>query len=107
MESPGRHPPMDERLRKRRQSVRWQRGRGRRTVLLLGALVVCSTVAFLWLRSSDVFDVRRITATGIGTITQDQLAEITSPALGESLLSLSTDGMWRPSRRCPTWSRHG
>ncbi len=85
------HPPMDERLRKRRQSVRWQRGRGRRTVLLLAALVVCSTVAFLCLRSTDVFDVRRIIATGTDTITQDQLAQITSPAVGESLLALSTD----------------
>ena len=90
---PRSDPPMDERLRKRRQSVRWQRGRGRRTVLLLAALVVCTTVAFLWLRSTDVFDVRRITATGIGTITQEQLAQITSPAIGESLLSLSTDGI--------------
>ena len=81
---------MDDRIRKRRRSVRWERGRGRRTILLLVGLLLCSTVAFLWLRSTDVFAVRRVTATGAERVTREQLVAATSSTMGESLLSVST-----------------
>ena len=81
---------MDDRIRKRRRSVRWQRGRGRRTLLLLVGLLLCSTAAFLWLRSTDVFDVQRVTASGAERVTREQLVAATSSTMGESLLSLST-----------------
>lgn len=81
---------MDERIRKRRRSVSWERSRGRRTALFLAALVLCSLIAFLWLRSTDAFAVTRISASGTEQITREQLADLTSSAMGQSLLSLST-----------------
>lgn len=81
---------MDDKIRKRRRSVRWERSRGRRTALFLAALLLCSAVAFLWLRSTDVFAVKRVTATGTDRITEQRLTEITAPIMGQSLLSLST-----------------
>jgi cell division septal protein FtsQ len=84
---------MDDRLRQRRRSVRWERKRGRRTALFLVGLLLCCVVAFLWLRSTDVFAVKRIIATGADQINTEQLASITSGTIGKSLLSLSTDGV--------------
>ncbi len=77
-------------MRRRRRSVRWERSRGRRTALFLAGLLMCSLVAFLWLRSTDVFAVQRITAVGTDQITEEQLASMTSGVMGKSLLSLST-----------------
>lgn len=78
-------------MRNRRRSVSWERSRGRRTALFLAGLVLCSVVAFLWLRSTDVFAVQRITATGAEQVTEEQLASITSLAIGKSLLSFSSE----------------
>jgi cell division protein FtsQ len=61
--------------------------------LFLAGLLLCSVAAFLVLRSTDVFAVKRVTVSGTEKITKEQLAGITSGTLGESLLSLSTDGM--------------
>ncbi len=83
-------PPMDDRIRRRRESVRRERRRGRRTALFLLALLLCSLGAFLVLRSTDVFAVRRIAATGTARITEEQIASVTSWVMGKSLLSLST-----------------
>ena len=86
-------PPMDDRLLRRRRSVRWERSRGRRAALFLAALLLCCLIAFLCLRATDVFAVTRVTVTGTDKITREQLASITAGAMGESLLSLSTVGM--------------
>jgi cell division protein FtsQ len=82
---------MDEKIRRRRRSVKWERSRGRRTVLFLAGLLLCAVVAFLVLRSTDVFAVKRITATGTEKVTEEQIASVASDSLGHSLLSLSTD----------------
>jgi len=81
---------MDERIRKRRRSVRWERGRGRRAALFLVALALCCVGAFLWLRSTDVFAVMRVEATGAQQVTREQLAAVTSGVMGKSMLSIST-----------------
>ena len=69
---------MDERIRSRRRSVRLERRRGRRTVLFLAGLLLCCVAAFLVLRSTDVFAVKRVTVSGTDKITKDQIAGITS-----------------------------
>jgi cell division septal protein FtsQ len=73
--------------------VKWERGRGRRTLVYLIVLGLCAIVAFLWLRSTDVFDVRVVTARGTEHITKGEIASITSEVMGESLLSVSTDAI--------------
>jgi cell division septal protein FtsQ len=97
----GSPPPMDDRMRKRRRSVRWERSRGRRTTLFLVGLLLCSVVAFLVLRSTDVFAVKRVTASGSEQITREQIASITSEAMGKNLLSLSTDGIKKALLQLP------
>lgn len=59
--------------------------------MLIAVLVIAAAVLFLWLRSSDVFAVRRITATAPQSVTQEELSQATLGALGVSLLRLSTD----------------
>ena len=56
-------------------------------------LLLSSAVAFFWLRSTDIFDVRVIAATGAERITKGQVADITSEVVGESLLSISTEAI--------------
>jgi len=81
---------MDEKIRGRRRSVRIERRRRRRTLAFLVVLLLCAVGLFLWLRSSDVFAVKRITATGAERVSTGQIAEVTSGVVGDSLLSLST-----------------
>ncbi len=82
--------PMDERIRRRRRSVRLERRRGHRTALLLLGVLLCSAAAFLVLRSTDVFAVKRITATGADQVTEEQIASVTAGVMGRSLLTIST-----------------
>jgi cell division septal protein FtsQ len=81
---------MNEKIRGRRRSVRRERGRRRRTLAVLVILVLCVVALYVWLRSSDVFAVERITATGAERVTKGQIARATTEAVGVSLLSLST-----------------
>ncbi|OFW61034.1 MAG: hypothetical protein A2133_04505 [Actinobacteria bacterium RBG_16_64_13] len=53
-------------------------------------LVIAAVALFLWLRSSDVFAVKRITATATARVSLQEISEATSQALGVSLLRLST-----------------
>lgn len=82
--------PMDERIRRRRRSVKWERGRGRRTALFLASVMVLGVVAFFSLRSTDVFAVKRIVAVGADQVTREQIEDLTRGVMGESMLSLST-----------------
>ena len=61
--------------------------------MFLVVLVLCALAAFLSLRSTDVFSVERVTATGAEQTARGQIAAITSGVVGESLLSLSTDAV--------------
>lgn len=81
---------MDDRIRDRRRSVNRERGRRRGGLVLVAVLLVVAAVLFLWLRSSDVFAVKRVTATATQRATEQQISGLTSEALGGSLLSLST-----------------
>ena len=81
---------MDDRIRDRRRSIIRQQGRKRGSLVFIAVLVVAAAVLFVWLRSSDVFAVRRITATATASVTQSQISEATSGALGVSLLRVST-----------------
>jgi cell division protein FtsQ len=81
---------MDDRIRDRRRSIIRQQGRRRVGLVFIAVLVVVAAVLFVWLRSSDVFAVRRITATATASVTQSQISQATSSALGVSLLRVST-----------------
>jgi cell division protein FtsQ len=77
---------MDDRIRKRRRAVKWERSRGRRTLLFLTILALGLVAGFLWLRSTDAFAVKRITATGVERVTETQIAAVTAGAIGKNLL---------------------
>jgi len=84
---------MDERIRDRRRSVSRQRGRQRAGLVFVAVLLLAAVGAFLWLRSSDVFAVKRVTATVTQHVSDEQIAGLASGALGKSLLSLSTGAL--------------
>lgn len=92
---------MNERVRERRRSVTRQRGRRRGTLLAVAAIVIVAGGLFLWLRSSDVFAVKQINATATVCVTQEEVAQATSGAIGVSLLTLSTDDLERQLRGLP------
>lgn len=81
---------MDERLRARRRSVQRARGSRRASLVFLAVLVVAGAALFLWLRASDVFAVRTITATATRYVTTSEIAQAVSFARGTNLLALST-----------------
>lgn len=81
---------MDERIRERRRGISRQRGRHRASLALLGALVVIALACFLWLRSSDVFAVKRVTANPTVHVTVEEIRLVATEAVGENLLCLST-----------------
>ncbi|MFH0916751.1 MAG: FtsQ-type POTRA domain-containing protein [bacterium] len=84
---------MDRRVRDRRRSINRQRGHRRATlfIALLGVLVLAAL--FLWLRSSDVFAVKRVTATAVEHVTPSEISRATADARGVSLLRLSTSAI--------------
>lgn len=89
--SPGGRPAaVDRRVRERRDCVSRQRGRRRGTLLVVLTLVVVAAGLFLWLRSSDVFAVKRITCTAVTHLTSEDISRATADARGVSLLRLST-----------------
>jgi len=81
---------MDKRIRDRRRSVNRQRGRRRAWLILPLILVVLAGVLFVWLRSSSVFAVTTITANVTERVSREDISAATRPALGVSLLTLST-----------------
>lgn len=80
---------MDERIRDRRRSIIRQRGRHRAAIVLVAVVLLAAAGLFLWLRSSDVFAVERVTATVTQHVGHDEIAALVSPALGVNLLRLS------------------
>lgn len=81
---------MDKRLRARRRTVGRERGRRRAGVVLIIVVLIACVALFLWLRSSDVFAVKRVTATATDHVAIEQIYEATAAARGVSLLALST-----------------
>lgn len=81
---------MDKKVRERRRSVSRERGRRRAAVIVACVAVVVAAALFMYLRSSDVFIVERVTATPLTYVTEEQIAGATAPARGENLLALST-----------------
>lgn len=81
---------MDKRVRERRRSVNRERGRRRAVMLVALAAVLIAVGLFLCLRSSDVFAVKRVTATAVEHVTEDEIGQATADARGVSLLRLST-----------------
>jgi cell division protein FtsQ len=86
---------MDRRVRERRRSVSRQRGRRRGSLVCVFALVLAIVALFVWLRSSDVFAVRRVVATTTEHVTAEDISRVTSDARGASLLQLSTETIER------------
>jgi hypothetical protein len=93
--------PMDDRIRKRRRAVKWERSRGRRTLVFLVLLAVGLTAAFVWSRSSEAFAVKRVSATGAERVTAAQIAAVTAGAVGRNLLALSTGAIEKALRALP------
>jgi cell division septal protein FtsQ len=81
---------MDKRVRERWRLVGRERGRRRAGLIFLCVLAVAAVAAFLWLRSSDVFAVREVSAPVTRHVTEEQIADATSTARGVSLLTVST-----------------
>ncbi len=81
---------MDRKIRERRRLVSRQRGRRRAGLIFVFVLIIAGVVLFVWLRSSDVFAVKMVTATATEQVTQEDISRATADALGASLLSLST-----------------
>jgi cell division protein FtsQ len=81
---------MDRRVRARRRTVGRERGRKRAWVVTVIVVVIACAALFLWLRSSDVFAVKRVTATPTEHVTIEEIYEATAAARGVSLLRLST-----------------
>jgi cell division protein FtsQ len=84
---------MDERIRDRRRSILRSQGRRYGLLFAVAAVLVVGAALFVWLRSSDVFAVERVTATATASVTSDDIARATSPALGVSLLRVSTSAI--------------
>jgi len=82
--------PMDKRVKERRRSVNRERGRRRMSVAVVAACVIVAACLFVWLRSSDVFAVERVTATAVEHVTAAEIAQATQDARGVNLLRLST-----------------
>lgn len=81
---------MDRRVSERRRTVGRLRGRRRATaVAVVLVLIVCAAL-FFWLRSSDIFAVKRVTATPAEHVTSEEIYQATAEARGVSLLRLST-----------------
>ncbi len=81
---------MDRRVRARRRTVGRQRGRRRAVVAMIIVAVIACAALFLWLRASDVFAVKRITATSTDHVAIEEIYQATVEARGVSLLRLST-----------------
>ncbi len=61
------------------------------TVVAVIVVVIACAALFLWLRSSDVFAVKRVTATTNAHVTSEEIYQATAAARGVSLLRLSTE----------------
>jgi cell division protein FtsQ len=81
---------MDRRVRERRRLVGQERGRRRAGLIFLCVLAVAAAALFLWLRSSDVFAVKEVSAPVTRHVTEEQIADAVSAARGVSLLKVST-----------------
>ena len=81
---------MDKRVRARRRTVGRQRGRRRAAAALIVVAVIACVALFLWLRASDVFAVKRVTATSTDHVAVEEIYQATVYARGVSLLRLST-----------------
>jgi cell division protein FtsQ len=89
MSHKGRLVPMDRRVRERRRSINRERGHRRATLVVAFVGVLAVAALFLWLRSSDVFAVKRVTATAMEHVTPGEISQATAGARGVSLLRLS------------------
>lgn len=81
---------MNKKIRDRRRDINRQRGRRRASLVLLGVLVLIALGCFVWLRSSDVFAVKRVTANPTAHVTAEEIQLVARDAIGENLLRLST-----------------
>jgi cell division protein FtsQ len=79
---------MDRRVRERRRTVNRERGRRRAGWFVVAACILVALGLFLWLRSSDAFAVKRVTANALEHVSTQDVEKATAPARGVSLLAL-------------------
>lgn len=92
---------MDKKVRERRRAVNRERGRRRAGWVVVVVVLLIGLGAFLWLRSSDVFAVKRVTVTAFEHVTPQALSEATREARGVSLLRLRTGDIEDKLRELP------
>jgi cell division septal protein FtsQ len=101
MGHPGGRAAMDKRVRERRRLVSRERGRRRAGLIFVCVLAVVAVALLLWLRSSAVFAVERVSVPVTHHVTQEQVAAAVSPARGVSLLKLSTGSIEKNLKALP------
>ncbi len=82
---------MDPRIKQRRRGVTQARGRRRLIVVAALLLGLAGIAGFLWVRSSDVFAVRRVSVPVTQRVSEAELRTAVSRASGVNLLRVSTD----------------
>ena len=92
---------MDERIRERRKDVRRWRGRRRMAVLVTIVGVAALVALFFFVRSADVFVVRRVLATPTPHVSAADIRSATATAAGVNLLRLSTGELEKRLRALP------
>lgn len=92
---------MDPRIKQRRRGV--SRARGRRRLIVVGVLlfVAAGVAGFVWVRSSDVFAVRRVSVPVTHRVSGVDLRAAVSGAAGTNLLRVSTDQLEARLRSIP------
>lgn len=92
---------MDPRIKERRRGVAQARGRRRMVVAVALLLATLAGAGFLWVRSSDVFAVRRVSVPIAQRVTEEQLRAAVGQAAGINLLRVSTDAIEARLRAIP------
>jgi len=92
---------MDKRVRERRSKVARGRGRRRLRLTLLALTLLALAGVFLWLRSSDVLAVQRVTVPVTTRVSEAELREATKRALGVSLLRVPIGAIEKALREVP------
>ncbi len=92
---------MDRKVRERRQVVSRERGRRRAGWIVVAACLLIALGLFLWLRSSDVFAVKRVTSTALEHVSTQEVERATAEARGVSLLRLGLNGVEKKLLQLP------